>query len=131
LRGQSPLVVARAHQDVKGVELDIVIMLAAMQAVEVGDTVDAEQHGFAINDEGVEPVTQRGFDNARVPAAPVVAVAGPQPHGLAVPLNDQAVAVMLDLMKPLRWVWNSVPRVGMHDEAKSVDSGIPFGLVPN
>ena len=28
-------------------------MLAAVQAVEVGDAVDAEQHGFAIQDEGV------------------------------------------------------------------------------
>jgi len=44
-------IVARAHQDVERVELDLVIMLSAMQAVEVGDPVDAEQHRFAIQDE--------------------------------------------------------------------------------
>ena len=54
-------------------------------------------------------MTQRGFDDARVPAAPVIAVAGPQPHGLALPLNDQAVAVVLDLMKPLWPVGNLGP----------------------
>jgi len=56
-------IVARAHQDVERVELDLVIMLSAMQAVEVGDPVDAEQHRFAIQDEGVGPVTQCGLDN--------------------------------------------------------------------
>ena len=65
--------------------------------------------GFAIQDEGVGPVAQRGLDDARVPAAPVVAVAGPQPHNLTLPLNDQAVAVMLDLVKPLRPVGDLGP----------------------
>ena len=51
-------------------------MLAAVQAVEVGDTVDAEQHRFAVQDQGAGPVTQRGFDDAWVSTAPVVAVAG-------------------------------------------------------
>ena len=68
-------IVARAHQDVERVELDLVIMLSAMQAVEVGDPVDAEQHRFAVQDEGVGPVAQRGLDNARVTVAPVIAVA--------------------------------------------------------
>jgi len=76
-------------------------MLAAVQVVEVGDAVDAAQHRFAVQDEGVESLTQRGFCDAWVPAAPVVTVAGSQPHGLAVPLNDQAVAVVLNLVKPL------------------------------
>ena len=71
-------------------------VLAAVQAIEVGDAVDAEQHGFSIQDEGVGPVTQSGFGDPRIPAAPVVAVPGPQPHGLALPLNDQAVAIVLD-----------------------------------
>src|SRR5205823_14238579 len=84
-------------------------MLAAVQAVEVGDAVDAAQHRFAVHDEGFDAVTQRGFDDARIPAAPVMTVAGPQPHGLALPLNDQAVAVVLDLMEPLRPVGNLGP----------------------
>ena len=99
---QWPEIVARVHQHIKGVELHFVIKLPAVEAIEVGDAVDAEQHGFAVQGEGVGPVAQRGLDNARVPVAPVIAVAGPQPYGLALPLNDQAVAIVFDLMKPLR-----------------------------
>jgi hypothetical protein len=51
-------------------------------------------------------VSQRGLDDVRVPAAPVVAVAGPQPHGLALPLNDQPVAIVLDLVQPIGAGWN-------------------------
>ena len=39
------------HQHVEGVELDLGIVPAGMQPVEVGDAVDAEQHGFAVEDE--------------------------------------------------------------------------------
>jgi hypothetical protein len=48
MQRQRPEVVARAHQDVEGVELDLVIVLAAVQAVEVGDAVDAEQQALAL-----------------------------------------------------------------------------------
>ena len=37
---------------------------------------------------------------------PVVAVAGQQPDALAIAVDDQAVAVVLDLMDPLRPVGN-------------------------
>ena len=43
---------------------------------------------------------------SRVTIDPVVAVAGEQPHALAVALDDQAVAVVLDLVDPFRAVRN-------------------------
>jgi hypothetical protein len=70
--------------------------LRLCRPLKVGDAVDAELHRFAVKHEGVGPVTQRGFHDAPVPAAPVVAVAASQRHGLALPLNNQAN------MKPLR-----------------------------
>ena len=97
----------------EGEKLDFFVMLTRVQAVEVRSAVHAEQHSFTVQDEGIGPVTQRGFDDARVAAAPVVTVAGPQPHGLALPLNDQPVAVVLDFVKPIRPVGTLVPRVGM------------------
>jgi hypothetical protein len=78
------------------------MVLAAVQEFNSGDAVDAEQLRFTMQDEGVGPAAQRGLDNARVPVAPVITVAGLQPYGLALPLNDQAVAIVFDLMKPLR-----------------------------
>jgi hypothetical protein len=41
-------IVTIADQTVEGVEFDFVIVFAGMQAVEVGDAVDSEQHGLAI-----------------------------------------------------------------------------------
>ena len=35
-----------------------------------------------------------------------MAVAGPQPHALAVALHDQAIAVVLDFVDPVRAVGN-------------------------
>jgi hypothetical protein len=41
-------------------------------------------------------VAQRGLGDQRKPAAPIVTVAGEQAHALAVALDDQPVAVVLD-----------------------------------
>jgi hypothetical protein len=87
-------------------------MLAAVQAVEVGDTVDAEQHRFAVQDEGAGPVTQRGFDDAWVSTAPVVAVAGARLEAL---VRDRNV--------PQKQVWRaeivllSADGLGINDHA--------------
>jgi hypothetical protein len=50
---------------------------------------------------------------SRAGGGSAASVAGLQPYGLALPLNDQAVAIVFDLMKPLRPVGDLVPRVGM------------------
>ena len=42
-----------------------------------------------------------------------MAVAGEQPHALAVALNDQAIAVVLDFVDPFRPVRNFGALVGM------------------
>ena len=42
-----------------------------------------------------------------------MAIAGEQPHALAVALDDQAIAIMLDLVDPSVPVGTFVPRVGM------------------
>jgi hypothetical protein len=41
---------------IKDIELDLGIVLARVQAVEIGNAVDAEQHGFAIEHERAVPV---------------------------------------------------------------------------
>ena len=95
-------ILAVADQHIEGVELDLGIVPARVQAVEIGDAVDAEQHGLAIDDERAVAIAQRGLDDQRIAIAPVMAVAGEQPHALAVALDDQAVAVVLDFVDPFR-----------------------------
>ena len=52
-----------------------------------------------------------------------MAVAGEQPHALAVALDDQAVAVVLDLMDPFRAVRDLGPRVGMQGSNADLHAG--------
>ena len=42
----------------KATEQHFFVVLAGMQRVEIGDPVDAEDHGFAINHEALPPVLQ-------------------------------------------------------------------------
>ena len=104
---------------VEGVELHLGIMPARVQAVEIGPAVDAEQHGLAIDHERAVAVAQRGLGDQRKATAPVVAVPGPQPHALTVALDDQAVAVVLDLVDPLRPVRN-LRRLGRNAGVKRI-----------
>jgi hypothetical protein len=75
-----------------------------VQAVEIGATVDAEQHGLAVDHEASVPASKRGLGDERKSVAPIVTVAREQPNALAVALNYQAVAVMFDFVNPLRSV---------------------------
>ena len=63
--------------------------LRLVESVEVRPAVHTQQHGLAIDHEGRVPVSQRGLSNE-------------QPHALAVALDDQAVAVVLAFVQPLR-----------------------------
>ena len=40
-----------AHEDVEGVEHDLIVMLAGVQSVEIRDAVNTEQHSLAVDDE--------------------------------------------------------------------------------
>ena len=51
------------------------IVPAGMQAIEVGEAVDTEQHGLAIDHKRAVPVSKCGLRYQRKAAAPVVAVA--------------------------------------------------------
>ena len=44
-------IVAVADQHVERIELQLVVVPARMQPIEVGDAIDAEQHGFAVDHE--------------------------------------------------------------------------------
>ena len=45
-----------AHEDVEGVEHDLIVMLSGVQSVEIRDAVNTEQHGLAVEDERTTPV---------------------------------------------------------------------------
>ena len=52
------------------------------------------------------PILQGGFSDPWVAFGPVVTTASNQSHAVAVPLHQQAEAIVLDLVVPLRAGWN-------------------------
>src|SRR6185437_1787535 len=76
-------------------------MLARMQSVEVGNTVDAQHHGFTVDGETLLGVLQGALDDPRVTVGPIVTAARDQPHAIAVALQAEAVTVVFDLVNPV------------------------------
>src|SRR4051794_28584819 len=77
-------------------------MLARVQRIEVGDAVDAKDHGFAVKDEPLLSVVQRGLGYPRITPGPVSAIAGEQPHAIVLPDDQHPVAVVFHFVKPVR-----------------------------
>ena len=50
-------------ENIEGVNLHLMLVLAAVQRVKIGNAVDAEHHGFAIDDELLLPILQRGLSD--------------------------------------------------------------------
>jgi hypothetical protein len=59
-------------KNVKSVKLQLVVLLARVQRLEIGDPVDAEHDGLAIDHEILLPVLQRALDNPRIAVGLIV-----------------------------------------------------------
>jgi hypothetical protein len=86
---------------VESVELDLVVVLPAVQPVEIRDAVHAKQHGFAIEDKLLGSDAACGLDNERISACPVIAIASEEADAVAIAGNDQAIAVLFDFVDPV------------------------------
>ena len=73
-------------------------MPSRVQRIEVGNAVDPEHQGLAIDDVLPDAVLQRGFDDPRIAVGPVITVARDQPHPLVFADNDETVAVVFNLV---------------------------------
>src|SRR4029077_19707711 len=104
---------------VERIELHLLVVFSGMQSIEVGHTVNAEHHGLAIDNELLHAVLQRSLGDPWIALGPVVAVAGDQPHAIAVALDAQAIAVIFDFVKPVRARWNLYSS-GRHAELKGL-----------
>src|SRR4051812_36229211 len=75
---QLPDVLAITDQTVESIKLHFVIVLSAVQAVEVGDAVNAEQYSFAVDHKRVVSISKGGLDDERKAVGPIVPVASEQ-----------------------------------------------------
>src|SRR6266404_4156458 len=74
---------------------------AGLEGVEVGDPVDAEHDGFAVQDKPRPADLPRRFDDPGKPLGPVQAALGKQPHAVPVALHAEPVVVVFDLVDPV------------------------------
>ena len=65
MQRQPAEIISVVSQAVEGVELHLVVVLAGVQGVEVGDAVHAEHHSLAIEHEVLLPDLARGQRLAR------------------------------------------------------------------
>ena len=73
-----------------------------MQRVEIRDAIDAQDTCFAVDHKLLDAVLQGGLGNPGIALGLVMTAPGDQPHPIAVTLDADAEAVLLDFVKPLR-----------------------------
>ena len=73
-----------------------------MQAIEIGNAVDPEQHRLAIDHELPVAVLARGLGNPWEAVGPVVAAAGDQAYAVAVALQVLPIANLFGFMEASR-----------------------------
>jgi hypothetical protein len=106
--------------------LDFFVVLAGVQRIEIGDAVDAQDDGLAINDKALLPTLQRGLNNSWIALGPIVSAARDQPHAVAIALNAQAKAIVFYLAKPLR-AGRDLGARGRDAELKGFEHGFDIG----
>jgi hypothetical protein len=66
MRPQLPKIVAIKGENVEGVKLNLVVLPSVIQAIAVGDAVNAKQHGFTVDNKLARIDPPRGLDDQRV-----------------------------------------------------------------
>jgi hypothetical protein len=77
-----------------------------MQGIEIGISVNAQDDCLAVQHEPLRPYLPRGLDDPRITVGPVVTAPCDEAHVITVALQAEAVAVVLDLVEPVRRVRN-------------------------
>ena len=78
-----PNLPASCRKLIKGAELDFLIVPTEMKSIEVGDTIDVEHDGLAVNHEPLDQVLLGGVYDPGKALSPIIAAARNQPHGIA------------------------------------------------
>ena len=89
-----------------------------MERVEHGDAILTADHRLAVQGERSCPQLRSDTGDPGVAFGPVMGASGEQAHSLAVPADDQPVAVMLDLMHPVGPAGGLAARVGKQGSMK-------------
>ena len=105
-------------------------MPASVQGVEIGCAIDAQDDGLAVEHKLLDAVLQGGLGNPRIALRPVLTAARDQAHPIAITLDANAEAVMLDFMKPL-WTGRNLGRIRRQAEFERFEHAPKIGIRPS
>ena len=107
--------------------MHLLVVLPGVQRVEVGYAVHAEHHRLAIDHEPL--LTDLALPRRSTgSASSVIAAARYQPDAVTIPLNAEAVPIILDLVKPVGAVWNDLGPGGQAELKHAPKIGIGNGF---
>jgi hypothetical protein len=89
--GQIPDILAIHRQHIESAQLNLSVLPARVQRVEIGDAVNAQNDSLAIDDELLAPVSEGGLSDPGEALRRVIAAAGNEPHAVAIAFDAQAV----------------------------------------
>ena len=101
-------------------------MPASVQGVEIGCAIDAQDDGLAVEHKLLDAVLQGGLGNPGIALGLVMTAPGDQPHPIAVTLDADAEAVLLDFVKPL-WAGRNLGCVGRKAELERLKHALKIG----
>ena len=114
LQRLGPQVLAVQFEEVEGVEEDMLAGRLAPQPLEHREPIVIAGDRLAIDQAGTHLEPVNGLDDERIARSPVVPIAGQQADAGWVSARHQAIAVMLDLVNPVRpgrsavgWGWEA------------------------
>ncbi len=103
LQGLNPQVDPAQLQQVEGIEEHPDVVSLTVELLEVRRAVGVTEDRRAVEDKGGRPKSRHSLSNEGIPVRPVVALAGEQANATVILLpNDQSVAIVLDLVNPVR-----------------------------
>jgi hypothetical protein len=122
--------VPRLGDQIEGIEEEVSVISALPELPEDRQPVIVATHSLAIYQAGAQSERVYGLDDEREAARPVVAVAGEQVEAGSVAAGHQAIAIVLDLVNPVRPLGGRSPMDGRQGSMKGVNNnrriiGIP------
>jgi hypothetical protein len=100
VKRQLAQIVATFDENIESAELNFVVVLAAVQCIEVRDA-STPKYGLAVEHEPLMADLAGRLDDPRVSLGPIVTATRDQAHAFTVPLQPEAVPVALDLVEPV------------------------------
>ena len=89
-------------KEVEGDQVTASVILPGMQEMKISDAAIAFHNTFSVDQKASAKEPSCSGGDGRIPARPIISAAGDSEHTITLPSHHEAVAVVLEFMKPVR-----------------------------